>query len=160
MIDQKMIQNLTAILRLAEKRFGSRMGGWKINPVDVAGSSFPETIVDPAGKTVQVRITASTRKYPMQATYQLAHEAIHCLAPVGRRDTIFFEEGLATHFALTYPDISPPDRARRRPQHVLEQPGKHQRAANPIGVREGRVYRQTAMKMTSQTRTHQYQRHG
>jgi len=47
----------------------------------------------------------------MQAAYQLSHEAIHCLASAGRRDTIWFEEGLANHFALTFPEISPPTKS-------------------------------------------------
>jgi hypothetical protein len=106
MINPKMTQQLLTILRAVEKRFGPRVKGWTIKPVDVAGSSFPETTVDAIGKTVQVRITASTKQFPMRATYQLAHETIHCLAPAGRPDTIWFEEGLANHFALTYPELS------------------------------------------------------
>jgi hypothetical protein len=52
--------------------------------------------VDTATKTVRTRITESTKTYPQQATFQLAHEAIHCLAPVER------EEGLANHFSLSF----------------------------------------------------------
>jgi hypothetical protein len=106
MINPKMTQKLLTILRSVENRFGPRIEGWTIKPVDVAGSSFPETTVDTIKKAVQVRITASTNRDPMQATYQLAHETIHCLAPAGRRDAIWFEEGFANHFALTYPELS------------------------------------------------------
>lgn len=111
MINPKMTQKLLTILRSAEKRFGPRVNGWTVKPVDVAGTSFPETTADTIKSAVQVRITASTNQYPMQAAYQLAHEAIHCLAPAGRRDTIWFEEGLANHFALTYPELSKQYRA-------------------------------------------------
>ncbi len=77
-----------------------------------AGDNFPETTVDAERRTVQVRLTASTNKYPVQAMYQSAHECIHCLGPAGRRDTIYFEEGLANHFALTYPEL---------PSHIRSQ---------------------------------------
>ena len=41
----------------------------------------------------------------MQAAFQLSHEAVHCLAPASRRDTIWFEEGLANQVSLTFPEI-------------------------------------------------------
>ena len=36
------------------------------------------------------------------ACYQLAHEAIHLLAPLGGRNANALEEGLATYFSLWY----------------------------------------------------------
>src|ERR1700680_1195508 len=105
MINPQMTQKLLQILKSIEKRVGPRWPGWAIKPVVVARASFPETTRDAVKHTVQVRITASTTKYPMQAAYQHSHEAIHCLAPACRRDTIWFEEGLANHVALTFPEI-------------------------------------------------------
>jgi hypothetical protein len=111
MINPAMTTKLLTVLKGAERRFGDRVPGWRIRPVLVHGFNFPETTANDADKSVQVRVTASTTRYPMQAAFQLSHEAIHCLAPACRRDTIWFEEGLANHFSLTFPEISAPTRA-------------------------------------------------
>lgn len=106
MISPARTKELLATLRFAENRFGPRVHGWAYKPVLVEGANYPETLVNTKAKSAQVRITESTKKYPDQAAFQLAHEAIHCLAPVERRDTIWFEEGLANHFSLTYGGVS------------------------------------------------------
>ena len=100
-----LTQRFLAILRKHEVRFGPRVAGWSYIVVP-EGQSFPETTIpDTAKKQVRVRVTMSTLQYPMQAAFQLSHEAVHCLAPTSRRDTIWFEEGLANHVSLTFPEI-------------------------------------------------------
>jgi hypothetical protein len=96
---------LAKYIAQAERRYGSRVSGWTIAPVIVDRDNFAETLVDRTARRVEVHITNSTRKYPTQAIYQLAHEAVHCFVASGRRDTIYFEEGLANDFALTLPDL-------------------------------------------------------
>src|SRR3954452_20352865 len=46
---------------------------------------------------VSVMLSDAARMNPQQAVFQLAHEVIHLLAPVGRRGSgLVIEEGLAT----------------------------------------------------------------
>lgn len=100
-----LTKRFLAILRGHEARFGPRIPGWSYIVVP-EGQSFPETIRDLSKKQVRVRVTVSTLQYPMQAAFQLCHEAVHCLAPTSRRDTIWFEEGLANHVSLTFREIA------------------------------------------------------
>src|ERR1700730_3173430 len=96
---------LHRILSIAENRFGRRVTGWAMLPVLIEGQRFPQTLVSEAARTTRVRLTLSTNLYPLQATFQLAHEAIHCLSPAERTDTIWFEEGLANHHSLTFSEL-------------------------------------------------------
>jgi hypothetical protein len=93
------------LLSQAECRFGPRDSTWSLDRLWVEGDTFPETSPGSRPRTYSIRLTASTLKYPQQRVYQLAHESIHCLAPTLRRETLWFEEGLANHFALTLPDL-------------------------------------------------------
>jgi hypothetical protein len=94
------------LFQLAQQRFGPCEPGWIVDSVLVQGSNFPETTSDLNSHRVLVRITDSARLDSQRRTYQLAHEAVHCLSPRGRRDTLFFEEGLANWFAITLPLLS------------------------------------------------------
>jgi hypothetical protein len=89
----------------AEVRFGPRTQGWTIAPIVPDRDSYPETIADRETRTVTIHIMKSTLQFPSQAMYQLAHESIHCLIASGRRDTLYFEEGLAVDFSVTYPGL-------------------------------------------------------
>lgn len=92
---------LRRFLEYAIELYGPRyLHGYLIAPVTIGEERFAETIVDHPSQTIMVRITIATEKDPIKASYQLAHESIHCLIASGRRDTIWFEEGLANHFAL------------------------------------------------------------
>jgi hypothetical protein len=99
-------QLLMELLDDAAKRFGPRhKSEWSVEPVRVDGDNFPETIVDDALQTIRVRVTNLVRSSSQEARYELGHESIHCLLATGRRDTIYFEEGLANHYALTLSGI-------------------------------------------------------
>ncbi|MGB7246414.1 MAG: hypothetical protein WBC64_07050 [Methylovirgula sp.] len=84
---------------------------FKIAPVRIEGDIHPETIIDSNAGVIQVRITNSAATDALRRRYQLAHESIHCIVATGRRDTIYFEEGLASYYALT---LSCLDRNYRR----------------------------------------------
>jgi hypothetical protein len=96
---------LQRILSSVELRFGARVPGWTMLPVLIEGQRFPQTLVSEASRTFRVRLTESTNDHPQQALFQLAHEAIHCLSPAERCDTIWFEEGLANHHSLTFSEL-------------------------------------------------------
>jgi hypothetical protein len=100
-------QEFHAIFDSVQKRFGPSEPGWKIQVEvrDIPGRLFPEIIPDMAVKTVTVRLRESVKQYAQQRMYQLSHEAIHCLAPRARRDTLWFEEGFANWHAVNYPGL-------------------------------------------------------
>jgi hypothetical protein len=116
---------LAALIGDSVERFGPRFREtWIIARVEIEGDAYPETFVDTEAGIIQVRITNSAGRDAQKATYQLAHEAIHCIAATGRRDTIYFEEGLANYNALTsrYLDRNYRRRARRTLPGVLRVP--------------------------------------
>jgi hypothetical protein len=113
----KELRTLKRILGLVEGRFGPRNTSWKLRPVLVQGQNFAQTIVSESDRTITVRLTESTRNHQLQAMYQLAHEAVHCLSPAARFDTLWFEEGLANHHALTFPEL--PEDYRRDAENTI-----------------------------------------
>jgi hypothetical protein len=59
-----------------------------------------------AGPGVWVELSPSTLQNSDQALHQIAHEAIHLLAPTRSPTTIMLEEGLAVWFSLHGPEFS------------------------------------------------------
>ena len=129
---------LAELIDEAVKRYGPRYkGSWAIAPVLIEGDDYPETIVDDDARVIRVRITNKVLTWPPEARYQLAHEAIHCIVATGRRETIYFEEGLANHHALTLPGLPRKYRrgAEKRLIEVLRPPLAAFRALNPTDER-------------------------
>jgi hypothetical protein len=89
------------IFSQTQTHLGNAEPDWTYAPILIKGSNHPETTCNPDTRLVQVRVTVSTLNDPMQRSYQLIHESVHCLSPRNRRDTLFFEEGLANWYALT-----------------------------------------------------------
>ena len=132
-------QLLRELIDDAARRFGPRhKGEWFIEPVLVDGDNFPETIVNDARRTIRVRVTNLVRSSREEARYELGHESIHCLLATGRRDTIYFEEGLANHYALTLPCIPRPWRRRAKAKlpELLSAPYEAFRALCPTDDKE------------------------
>ena len=72
---------------------------------------WPESVPENSGEMI-VYVVKDALSKPSEAKYQLAHEAIHCLAATTTRKTRTFEEGLAVDFALAR--LSPRDRIQSR----------------------------------------------
>jgi hypothetical protein len=106
------------IFKQTQAHLGLAEKNWNIRPIRIEGDSYPETICDELTKDVIVRVTQSTIQYPLQRTYQLIHESVHCLSPRDKRDTLFFEEGLANWYALTH--LFLPENYRREAEKVLD----------------------------------------
>jgi hypothetical protein len=93
-------KQLGELIAQAVNLYGGRYrGDWTIGSVRVGDR--PETILDRDRALIQVHVTQMALHDENIAVYQLAHEAVHCVIASGRRDTIYFEEGLATQHALT-----------------------------------------------------------
>jgi hypothetical protein len=89
---------LGVFLREAEKRYGPRDHNWTPLGIEFCGD-VPTTWFPGNCGNVSIILTDSARKDPPQAIFQLAHEVIHLLAPIGMGGAGVFEEGLATLFA-------------------------------------------------------------
>ncbi len=61
----------------------------------------PETIYD-GNKKVDIILSGSSKKFPLQASFQLAHEMIHTLTPCIFQEVNYLEEGLAINFQFDY----------------------------------------------------------
>jgi hypothetical protein len=91
---------LDRLIANAAERYGPRHRQDWLIAVVADRTKFAETILE-RSQSINVHVTKRASIDPQEATYELAHEAVHCIIASGRRDTIFFEEGLATHHALT-----------------------------------------------------------
>jgi hypothetical protein len=89
---------LGVFLREAERRYGLRDKNWTPLGIEFSGD-VPTTWFPGNCGNVSIILTDSARKDPPQAIFQLAHEVVHLLAPIGKGGAIIFEEGLATLFA-------------------------------------------------------------
>jgi len=107
--------NLDKELSKAIDYFGERYGAAETSydrlPVSTHNKPFAQTLVDDNNKTIAVKVTETAKI--AQQRYQLWHEAVHCLAPVPRMDTLWFEEGLAVYSTLNAPHMKNAYRSAR-----------------------------------------------
>ena len=87
------------LLFTAERKYGARDKSWTILGIEICGLHpqiwYPRS--SEGARFVSVMLSDAARMNPRQAVFQLAHEVIHLLAPVGRRGSgLVIEEGLAT----------------------------------------------------------------
>ena len=87
-----------SLLEQAERRFGTRSRKLRIK-VNGREEDIPETLADGPDACV-VYYYRKVKHNTQRLRFQLAHEAIHVLSGVFRRDALKFEEGLATWFSL------------------------------------------------------------
>ena len=87
------------LLFTAERKYGTRDKSWTILGIEICGLHpqiwYPRS--SEGARFVSVMLSDAARINPRQAVFQLAHEVIHLLAPLGRRGSgLVIEEGLAT----------------------------------------------------------------
>jgi len=104
---------LSKAIAEAAARYGAADPTFTRCPVAYHDKSYAQAIVDDKARTISVKLADPTpfRDRDIEARYELWHEAVHCLAPVNRMDTLWFEEGLATNFALRHSPLTPIRRA-------------------------------------------------
>jgi hypothetical protein len=88
-------------LAVAESRFGPRDGTFRLLGYIFDGK-IPRLGTDLAQKTLLLLLADYTEQDFNQAIYQLSHEVVHMLAPVGSGRPTYLEEGLATLFSEQY----------------------------------------------------------
>ena len=96
-----LASQLGKMLCLAEERFGKRDRSYTILGVEFI-DDIPQC-GDPGNcGNVVIQLGIRCLREPDRACFQLAHEAIHLLAPSGGRNANVLEEGLAAHFQSWY----------------------------------------------------------
>lgn len=95
---------LGEILRLVENMYGPRDHSWTILGIEfnIDPEAYPQIWYPGNCKNIAIQLCGSALNNMDIACYQLAHEAIHLLAPSGGRNANALEEGLATYFSLWY----------------------------------------------------------
>jgi hypothetical protein len=99
------LAELKAAISAAAAKYGPAED-YRLLPVVFHDKTFAQLDVNVEARTVQVHLASVASTSEEEPKYELWHEAIHCLAPVRRWDTLWFEEGLATEFALKHTPIS------------------------------------------------------
>ena len=96
-----LASRLGDMLHMTEKLFGPRDKSYTI-----LGTEFvehdPQIWFPGDHKHIIIQLNPEAAKDNLQACYQLAHETIHLLAPVGVNDINNLEEGVADYFASYY----------------------------------------------------------
>ena len=93
-----LTSRLGAILCELEGRFGERDKSWTILGVEFEKNG-PQIWYPANCKNIAIQLAPNAIENEMLACYQLAHEAVHLLAPTGGRHAPILEEGLATVFS-------------------------------------------------------------
>jgi hypothetical protein len=94
---------LQRAIQAAASLYGEPVSKFKFLPVGYHDKKYAQTIVYEDAATIAVKLAdptvfANDDYRTKGAIYQLWHEAVHCLAPVNRMDTLWFEEGVAIRF--------------------------------------------------------------
>lgn len=90
------------ILRIAEEKYGPRDYSYTILGVEFNQDGHPRIWYPGNCKNVIIQITLNCLNDLNRAVFQVAHEAIHCLCPTGKKSANNLEEGLATLFSIEY----------------------------------------------------------
>ena len=88
------------LLQKAETLYGKRNTDFIIDGVEITTSNQPDIHFPYYDNHVIIRITEICRNDIDFATFQIAHEVIHCLCPNSPKIVTYLEEGLAVHFQL------------------------------------------------------------
>lgn len=91
---------LGQLLAEAEARFGPRDHRWTILGVEFSRTEGAPSIWYPGSRgQIAIQLTSDARRNAAQGIFQLAHEVVHLLAPIGRTGALVIEEGTATMFS-------------------------------------------------------------
>lgn len=89
------------MLMEAEKRFGERDKEYSILGIEFHHGG-PMTTYRDGRKHIVIQLSIGALEDHTLACWQLSHETIHLLSPLGKQGANILEEGLATHFSRFY----------------------------------------------------------
>ena len=90
------------ILKIAEEKYGPRDYSYTILGVEFNQDGHPRFWYPGNRKHVIIQISMNCINDFNRAVFQVAHEAIHCLCPTGKKSANVLEEGLANLFSIEY----------------------------------------------------------
>lgn len=98
------------LLQRAETLYGKRNTDFVIDGVEITTNNQPDIYFPYKDNHIIIRITEICRNDKDFATFQIAHEIIHCLYPNSPKIVTCLEEGLAVHFSVQcanniFPDL-------------------------------------------------------
>lgn len=100
-----LTSRLGQILEDYEKRIGPRNRAYRILGIEFTSGGRPRIWYPDFGNGTQsiiVQLTRRARYERSLALFQLGHEAFHLMEPMPGIKASFWEEGLASHFAIAY----------------------------------------------------------
>lgn len=96
-----MYDNLVfELLQKAEELYGKRIPDFIIDGVELTNENKPCICYPFNDNHIKIKITNICRDDKDYATFQIAHEIIHCLCPNPIEIVTYLEEGLAVYFQL------------------------------------------------------------
>ena len=100
-----LTSRLGDIITYYESRIGQRAPALRLLGIEFTAAQHPAIWFPDYGdghKSVIVQLTKQARFHRELALFQLGHEAFHLIAPTPNLRTTYWEEGLASYFALAY----------------------------------------------------------
>ena len=96
----ELVSWLVDMLHIAEELFGPRDPLYTI--ADIAFMGDVPCIRCSENHQIIIQLTNSAATDMLTSCYQMAHETVHLLAPIGNQAATNFEEGVASYFAMYY----------------------------------------------------------
>lgn len=96
-----LASRLGDILLKAEQMYGQRDKAYTILGFEFIDDR-PQVWFPKNNNNVLIQLNIDCMNDITRAIFQLSHEIVHCLCPIGSRSANILEEGLATHFSLSY----------------------------------------------------------
>jgi len=90
------------MLNIAEEKYGPRDQSYTLLGVEFNQDDHPRIWYPGNCKHIIIQISMNCINDFNRAVFQVAHEVIHCLSPMGNKSAIVLEEGLANLFAIEY----------------------------------------------------------
>jgi hypothetical protein len=114
-------EELRTAIAAASSLYGTRDESFELLPVAYHEKNYAQSVVDDRAMTISVKLAnpAPFSDRDSEAKFELWHEAVHCLVPVNRMDTLWFEEGVAIRFGLKHAPLSA---AKRRANRAVIKP--------------------------------------
>jgi hypothetical protein len=111
-------EELRRAIAVAESLYGRRDMSCQLMLVAHHQKNFPKILlalaVVPSASDSPIR--GSFLDPDLEAKHELWHDAVHCLTPVNRMDTLWFEEGVALRFDLKHSPVTVHQRTKYRKQ--------------------------------------------
>lgn len=131
---------LKRAIDFAASLYGPPAQTFRLEPVSYHQKNYAQSIVDEHNRTISVRLADPTpfADKDGEATYELWHEAVHCLVPVSRMDTLWFEEGVALRFGLKHAPVA--SHMKKKYREALKPPWKLvNNAFNRLNATDGQI---------------------